>query len=498
MLTQSRTRPTLVPSENTSVLFVTYCLGHAWLMLLASAVYWDDWVLYKVPAATILQTFQEAGAMFNWAGYLHLLMQKAGPWTYRITVFFLMFGAGICLDRILVRHHQVPDAVRFVIVLLFLTLPFNMARASMITMPYSLCYFAFFLAWLLMTKHKVASCALFFISFNIPSLIVFYILPILDSALQNRALQSHRSIWKFTTKYAVFLSLPFIFWSVKQTWFKPSGLYADYNQHFDFRNIDDAIKSQLHDMTSVGIDPGLFLAGLVIASILLRDLKLPNANVGLSCKLIVAGVIAIVAACFPYWILGLVPSFSDWQSRHQLLMPLGAAMLLTGTLTALPNQIARWMALALVAASTSISVESYLALYHDWGKQKHIITLLRQSSKIKAADIVIFQDNTEDINALGRKYRFYEWNGLMSEAFGDEKRLGLSASEFQQFQTGNLPKYWKAASMYRCGEFEDGKSLEVVSATLQPVDVPHNGDSCATMRKSLKLEVRGAVASGTR
>jgi hypothetical protein len=445
-------------------------MGHAWLLLLAPAVYWDDWILYEVKTVSILRTFKETGSIFNLAGYLHVLMQAAGPWLYRIAVFLLMFGAGLCLDRILVRHDQVPDAVRFLIVLFFLTLPFNMARATMITMPYSLCYFMFFLAWMLIDRHKIVSSALFLVSFNTNSLLVFYILPILDSALHAGVTHGLTQARQFAIKYCGFLCLPFAFWIVKQTWFKPTGLYKDYNQHFNVGNIGNPINAQLQDMLRISIEPVSFLVALVVLGTLLRNLNLPKADWGwgLPCKLLVAGVVAIVGACFPYWVLGLVPRSSDWDSRHQLLMPLGAAMLLTSSLCVLHRKVAHWIAVAVAAASISICANSYFALYRDWNKQLEIITLLGESSAVRAADIVIFHDNATELNALRRKYRFYEWNGLMSAAFNDEKRLGLSPADFKKFQEGQFASYWKAGSRYRCGEFKAQGALDIVKVIINP------------------------------
>jgi len=112
-------------------------------------------------------------------------MQAVGPWLYRLSVFVLMFGAGLCLERILARHPQVPNSIRLLIVIFFLTLPFIIGRAAMITLPYSLCYIMFFLAWMLMPSQKFISGLLFLASFNTNSLLVFYVLPILDTAKRN-------------------------------------------------------------------------------------------------------------------------------------------------------------------------------------------------------------------------------------------------------------------------------------------------------------------------
>jgi hypothetical protein len=39
---------------------------------------------------------------------------------------------------------------------------------------------------------------------------------------------------------------------------------------------------------------------------------------------------------------------------------------------------------------------------------------------------VVFRDDTRSMNIFNRSYRFYEWNGLMTRAFGDETRFGVN------------------------------------------------------------------------
>jgi hypothetical protein len=43
---------------------------------------------------------------------------------------------------------------------------------------------------------------------------------------------------------------------------------------------------------------------------------------------IIFSLIALFLSVFPYWILGLTPTFFEWSSRHQLLMPFPIALLI--------------------------------------------------------------------------------------------------------------------------------------------------------------------------
>jgi len=82
--------------------------------------------------------------MFNLTGYLHVAMLEVGPWIYKVLTFVLMFASGLLLNLILKRHANIATETRFYIILLFLVLPFNIARVALIDFPYTLCYFLFF------------------------------------------------------------------------------------------------------------------------------------------------------------------------------------------------------------------------------------------------------------------------------------------------------------------------------------------------------------------
>ena len=82
-------------------LFLIYTAAHGGILLIPNAIYWDDWTLYRVADDVILDTFRQAGTMFNLVGHLHNILLGVGLWVYKAMTFVLMFLAGVALNRIL-------------------------------------------------------------------------------------------------------------------------------------------------------------------------------------------------------------------------------------------------------------------------------------------------------------------------------------------------------------------------------------------------------------
>ena len=203
-------------NKYTSLLFLVYLIAHGGILLIPNAIYWDDWVLYRSESNIILDFFEQWGSMFNLIGYLHIGLLKIGPWVYKVLTFTLMFGSGLLLNNILKRYNNINENNRFLIVLLFLILPFNMARVTMIVFPYTLCYFLFFLAWAMMERFRFLALVLFFISFNTNSLLVFYAVPFCDMLYRAGYLSSWKNSLHSVPRNIDYIMLPFIYFYIKK------------------------------------------------------------------------------------------------------------------------------------------------------------------------------------------------------------------------------------------------------------------------------------------
>lgn len=441
------------------VLAFFYSISHVGILFIPHGIFWDDWVLYNNSTETILDIFKQTGDFLNFIGHMHTALLNIGVWVYKLLTFVLMFFSGIMLSNVLKQNGLLSKEMQLVLVLLFLILPINVARIALITFPYTLCYFLFFSAWSLMHKSRVIALVLFALSFNTQSLLVFYALPVLDMAYQQNYL-SHPKKWAyFLKKNFEYILLPFLFFAIKVVFFPPYGDYQGYNQHFSLLKIPHVIGGQIVDLLKLHVN----LASLVVLSPLayytFRAMNPYSSNsrpiiaTRNSIWIATFGVATLIAGCFPYWILGLKPTFSEWTSRHQLLMPLGIAIILVGAYGALRRPFRESITAFVIALSISLNTGNYIDFFIDWEKQKQIVELLRKNPVLEEATLIIYEDTTEQYNAIDRTYRFYEWNGMMAEAFDDQSRFGISRGELHRYKSGGFDHYftpaYKAASHQR-------------------------------------------------
>lgn len=455
-----------------AMLFLFYLIAHGGILLIPNAIYWDDWTLYQVNPEIILDTFHQAGSMFNLTSYIHNSFLAVGPWFYKILTFILMFGAGVSLDRILKKHESLGPEARFLIVLFFLVLPFYWARVALIDIVYTISYFLFFFAWVIMDRHRFLALFLFFLSFSANSLLVFYALPFLDYYYRSvNGRFSLKSLISFSAHKIDFFLLPFIFFTIKIFLYPPNGLYEGYNEQYNFLSLFKSPVLMILDWMRLEVAILAFLFLTIFAYGIVSLLFNLSGNMAKRSALILflLGFVAFVLAGFPYWILGYVPTFSEWTSRHQLLLPLGCSLLLLAFLAAINIHLRPVLLSIILSLSMILNLGTYKDFYFDWQKQKALITLMAENQLIRNADLVVFDDRARSLNAINRTYRNYEWNGLLANSFDDETRFGINKIERDRFIQGNFFKgYFSEGEKYRNGDFDPTKDLETVMVSIQP------------------------------
>lgn len=422
-----------------------YLISYGGSFLYLDAIYWDDWVLFNLEPKVILDGFRQAGAMFNWFGHLHVVLLKFGPEVYHILTFILMFLSGYLLWLIIGSIAAINQLERNLIALFFLVLPLNAARIALINFPYTLCYFSFFLAWYLLVRRtgyilKALSLLLFLFSFNTNSLLVFYALPIAHAVYLSAGFDLKKSIL-WASKSFLFLLAPFVWFYVKTHYFAPTGFYDEYNS----LKFGGLLKALLLGAPLVVI----FIAWLIKK----RQGKNNPINRGLA--LLFWGLVITWLGVFSYVVIGLWPSFGDWQSRHQLLMPLGVAMAIVGAGSWISHgNVLRFSVIALALSSL---VNLYISFeYHlDWIKQREVMQLISRSAEIRTARTILFDDKTMRFNARGRTYRFYEYNGWFKLVYGDERRWGMDRAAWEGPLTAKLPDEYKQyiSKYYNASEY---------------------------------------------
>jgi hypothetical protein len=454
------------------LLFLFYLVSHGGILTIPNALYWDDWVLYRGLPSAIIDTFiQQSGTLFYLEGYLHVAMLNIGPWVYKASTFALMFFSGYFLYFILLRHRSISNEMRFFIVLLFLVMPFNLARVALIDFRYTLCYFMFFFAWSLMGRYRILALILFFLSFNTNSLLVFYAVPFFDFFYRCERALSWRSFLNFCIRYIDYTLLPFIYFFIKIRYFAPSGIYEGYNEQYSMGNLAAAPVSQLLDLARLNISVVLGALFSIISFYIIKN-NVPNSlpKERLPIVLCIVGPVILVFGAFPYWILGYVPTFGEWSSRHQLLLPLGVALSLVGLWYYLKGGLG--IVCVFVGLSLAHNISAYKDFFVDWQKQKQLIQIFASSPAIKNGGLIVIDDKTINLNAIGRTYRFYEWNGILQAAFGDERRFAIPIESFSSYLAG---EYRDAvfSSHYKAGGFKKDSTAPQVNVAINVVQ-PEN------------------------
>lgn len=429
---------------------VLYTLMHGGILFIPSAVFWDDWVTIGTSRSVTLENYRQAGAFFNLAGYLHIGLTSLGLWSYKIFTFFLMGVSGFFLNAILKRNGAFGVRTRYLIVLLFLLLPFNLARVAMIDFPYSICYSLFFAAWLAMDRYRILAVVLFFLSFNSNSLLVFYALPVLDLLCRTQERYSVGHLWRFfVSRWELFI-IPFLYFGMKVTLFKPEGFYAGYNEGYSIRTIPSVVEAQLKDIVNLKINIALVIGIFLPVYYALRKqfFVYPDSRLKFGWTMGV-GFLALFMGLIPYWILGYTPTFLEWTSRHQLLMPLGVALIIAALLRRTSEKVQRFLISLSISVCISYGVVGYISFYADWQKQKSILSQFKLDPLVKNSDFVIIDDRAKQYNAIHRNYRFYEWNGMLAHSLGDESRFAVETGDVSAYRNGEFDSYF--SSLYKAG-----------------------------------------------
>ncbi|MDP3207947.1 MAG: hypothetical protein Q8M65_02255, partial [Rhodoglobus sp.] len=151
--------------------------------------------------------------------------------------------------------------------------------------------------------------------------------------------------------------------------------------------------------------------------------------------------------------------------------PFGVAIILGAGLRALASgglaSASRVVGVALVGIMLVASVTLSLALVADWHKQMQVSAAIARSEVLRDASTVVFIDSARSLNYDSRFHAFYEFNGWMITAFGDQKRLGVELANLEGVLDGSLNGLDYAASRYGFGEWEPGDENALVEIAVR-------------------------------
>lgn len=459
---------------------VLYFLAHG-LSLLNNGLYWDDWLWFNLDHALIFDAATEMGTSWgaHWGTYMMSLPHSI--LIYRVLIILCFMWSLWFVDSILLTLPLSP-LDRFYIGCLYAVFPVNLFRLMPCLAAYALFNLCFFGAFYCLSRYCSLrrkgyywlALGLFYLSFNLNSNLVFYSIPVLYYMYREKYWTRQfswqewtRLLGRFLRENPAMVLLPFLFWSIKVTWFAPQGIYAAYNRieapqlwkpplqilwalYSSFFLAFDQIPRQLllvwqDPLSKVSV---VFIVVAFGAASLLgrRFLRFDNAAAAGAAEtdrnLLIIGVIAAIAAVSPYVAIGQTPKPFSYSTRHQILLMLPCAFMTVLGIkiavqavlddAAMRRKVRNAVTWALIVGFALQCVVANFQLIKDWMRQEAIHAHLEDRLELREATTVVFSESIP--RAFSREILQYEYTGYLKRAYGDERRLGIGAWQFSGFE----------------------------------------------------------------
>jgi hypothetical protein len=374
--------------------------------------FWDDWAMFYSRPKSYLNDYKVASGRPPWDGVIDGELIGVGPWTLRVLTFAMMFVAAWFAFRLVESIGLLQPTELRLFALVFLTLPTFAARIALNIFAYTTSWFLFLGAWWLVVHLRswrgcVVALPLFVWSFMTHSLLIFVIVPVAHLLwLGFNEPQGERRRVLFGMSGTLTL-LPVLYLLARSVWWAPSPEWVGY-----------------HQATKEGFVRGsipILLCLAVLGYMLWRTRRHRLSAFERSVVLTASGSLLFFLGLFPYvlnqnygtWI-GVFALRSDWGNRHQLLVPLGAALLVVGVVSIARRVVVGWVILAgFVGLNIFTSIQFLLQAI----KQEQIRYVVGSEipSDLNRTRIFLI-DTTKRFNGKHSTYRSYEIEGLLSQA----------------------------------------------------------------------------------
>lgn len=466
-------------------------LSHG-LLLFNDGIYFDDWVLRPMLAEGRWQDLQE------WFSQMGLPVSPYFYWSiklvgshYQVAALLTKFFSAVLVYRICLQVGWLNRYEALGIALLNLAYPAYQVATTYCNLIYEFYYCLFLLgAWLLLRAEEMGrskgavlpsrllSLSLFFLAFNLNSLLVFYFPFLL--LLFFHLKQAHQLSWSAAVRMLPlrrmdFILLPFVYWAGKKIFFPTHGLYASYNQiKLDpaviasnlFKFVHTAGYAQMEaSVARLMGQPVLWvmaLAGIYLVYYRFRKTSgtsaLPHFLIEQEARktkwIFLYGLLLLLGGTFAYAAVGLAPTLSGWNTRHTILTGLPMAILIVAALRPLwvnglyhepGNFDSRLVSLliggSLLLAFTLSTINYYIGWQVRTIKDKAVMAILADAPVLKKFSVFWINDQ---FPAGGEGfYRFYEWSGMFKQVWDGESRIGLQMQAY-----GNNPAILPGLKQY--------------------------------------------------
>ena len=391
---------------------VLYTLSWGWSLLRPNTLYWDDWAyIYNKPKSYLNQIFVDTG-LPPWRALIDQELIAVGYWTIPVLTFLFFFASGIALYLILKKVIFLNQAQINFTILIFLIAPVNHARIALVMFGYTTSFFLFFVAWAILIRHTKTrsfflAAILFFWSFMTHSFLFFYLIPLAHFVYSRYTGSRSKPIEKiYIAKVLVLGVLPAFYYALRHFYWHPTDEFLWY-----------------HKISGIGTLRGLqvIIIGL-LAIIPYEFLRLRKKTNGKKVNSLIIPWLIAGSGLFPYFasanidVKSVFTIASGWNSRHLMLTPLGASLLLSAFIFSLTLTFSRAIRPIVLALLTSINIFFGAQYYLDSLKKQELTELIAETDQIETNSEVIFADQTKMFNGRFANYSDNELNIYVENA----------------------------------------------------------------------------------
>ena len=443
-------------------LILIYSLSQI-ILCFISGQWWDDWVIWCSSAETTKDFFRSNG--LPWEAYNLFSVMCIPKYGYKIVVFFEYLIGGILFYGILRTLNFFSDQDAFWITTIYMTVPVNDARITLICYGYSLSLFLFLMSFFIISRNRNKAS-----KYYIP-LRIFSVLCLLYSYTMQSLLVFTGLIWLyqlyrlFTESYckkpinlilncirenADYIISPFLFFILKSIFIKPYGHFEGYNNvslntlciglvSFPKAAVQTLItittgycnKINIYTLSLIVICAGTYLC----ISKRKKSTEYPKTDLKHSLLLFVLGVAVYSAGIFAYIVVrnGGALDSTGVGGRDTMLAAFGISISVWAivNILRLPKKLQELIFIAIIVLGIFHFNDAYLNYQEDWYHQQEFAYEISKNEELAESDktvLCVFSDPSP-VGAT----RFYTLNGMSYRITGKMDKFYFSSIEDLKF-----------------------------------------------------------------
>lgn len=434
-------------------------------LIFNNGLFVDDWAYYKHSLSVINEVYINLGYFPNWPPVVFWLVFKV-PFFEKILTMLCMYVIAILNYKILISSKFFKASEALFVTIFSIVFPYYIARFSNCLIHYTICTLLFYLGFYLVTKYlkssgkkiyRISALVLFFISFSMNSVLVYYaavLAYILYFELREKSINLGLIYRKLLT-YLDFILLPIVYFVIKTKYYQASGLYANGYNQIGLLKPGELIKKLIEAyresilktisegflvVTSNSTWVILFFIFLVITLALfirkkaeVKSILNPFSKNFLieSLFILIIGWVLFCLAAVPYILVGKMTMSVDFESRHQVLLGLPIGIIGFQLLKLISSFVGKYRSVFFISVSSiaisffvAVSSAVYFKYLEDFVQQEFVEVLMPMNKLIRDNSAFFVTDNFHKFNHFfQRHYNYYEYTGISRQAFGNTKRL---------------------------------------------------------------------------